>query len=193
MKNGLLLLLFLLLFGMAGSVNATVLDFEDITSAELNGPPFDSYHSIINWEDNTWLQWADVQDPYTPSSGVHRLTAYYEDTTPSWEFLQDVTYQGSYFSGYPQATVQYELFLNGSSVYISEIFAPSSTPTFFATNYSGLVDSVTIHTPYPWSQFWAMDDLTYNEQSNPPVPEPATMMLFGIGLLGLAGVNRRKQ
>ncbi len=30
--------------------------------------------------------------------------------------------------------------------------------------------------------------------SNPaPVPEPATMILFGLGLLGFAGVNRRKQ
>lgn len=39
---------------------------------------------------------------------------------------------------------------------------------------------------------WAEATITLNG-TGAPVPEPATMLLFGVGLLGLAGVNRRKK
>ncbi len=49
-----------------------------------------------------------------------------------------------------------------------------------ATNYLGV---------------YSFDNLSINGElvAGNPVPEPATMILFGIGLMGLAGINRRKK
>lgn len=171
----------MLVIGSVSYSSAKVLDFENLYGVLPD--PYD----IVNWEDGSWYVYDWYQYPYTPSSGVGRTYESTYDSTPSWEFLTPVVFNGAYFSGYEDATVQMDLFRNNVLVYSTGAFSPSDIPTFFATGYSGLVDKVVINTPRP--DYWVMDDLTYNAT----VPEPGSLLLLGIGLLGMAGVTRYKK
>ena len=54
--------------------------------------------------------------------------------------------------------------------------------------FTGLISEINMS--YNPSEFW--HGITFGNVGSAAVPEPATVMLFGLGLLGLAGVSRKK-
>jgi len=117
--------------------------------------------------------------------------------TAGWRDNMDITVYG---------------YLGGVEQYSTTVTVSADSPTWFDFNFYG-VDRLSFSpdttsgtlieaafTSHPtWDPsypppgvlyHYAMDNFTFNEGSA-PVPEPTTIILFGIGLLGLSGVSRR--
>ena len=111
---------------------------------------------------------------------------YHAHTEPRRAYFPSlVRFDGAYFAGIESSTVTFQLYNSGSLVATSGTLIPSSTPTFLASGYIGLVDEVRVVS----DAFRAMDNVTYNTDIE-TVPEPSTIL--GLGLLGLGAFCQRK-
>lgn len=168
---------------MAGSANASVVTFDDAA----NGTVVDGYAGII-WN-SMWTNYDSPQDPYNPQSGAFRV--YDTVSSGQFNFSAPVVFNGAYFSGYADATVQFEMRLGGVLMATSGILAPSNVATFLSSGYGGLVDQVNVLSPRP--DYFVMDDVTYSVGGGGAVPEPASwaLMILGFGAVGATLRGRR--
>lgn len=83
--------------------------------------------------------------------------------------------------------------ISGDSEYVFGLdFAQSGPAQYLRIYVDGFGMSSVGDGAYAVGEFQAFGE-AYDDGSTAPIPVPATMFLFGIGLMGLVGVSRKKQ
>ena len=174
--------------GLGATASATTATFDDIGAAGA----LPASYAGLDWSAGGWSFTDALQSPYTPHSGQFAAYTNWDTTDDSSliRFSTPSSLQGAWFAGLGGATVTFELYYQGLLVATSPTLDPGSTPSYLASGYTGVIDSLRIASPGHGS--FVMDDLGYTAVA--PVPEPQTyaLMLAGIGIVFIA-VRRRSR
>jgi len=217
MKKSLLILC--VLVGLSGVSNATTIDY--LTKLDLDGVLTTTFVGAIVEDFNDGFTWTGSGNgqitpaaSYTPTGVPYNSTLMIRpDKTPylsvpnpassgiyTFTFTTDYTYFGLFWGSIDTYNTL-SFWKDGSMVesYAGSVLpVPSGEYGNQSSDRSNLyVNFYDINSGLGFDEVQLFSSQSAFEVDNlavgAPVPEPATMLLFGIGILGLAGVSRRKK
>ncbi len=190
---------------------AAVLMINDRTTFEALGVidynnGFDSFGSGFSFPGDPWTSQGVT---YTSSQNliIGASTGYSSDGTPMmannhWNPVTgDIDalagydlfgFDAGWMSGDDQGTLMSIMTNLGNYSFNVDLNEATHTDFFgFVADGGEYMTGFNIKTTYHYA-LAGMDNVTVGHQGNAPVPEPATMLLMGTGLLGLMGYNRKR-
>lgn len=170
--------------------SATVLTFDDIAAPDGYAAVPGNYGGL-DWSNAGMSLFTGEQDPFTPHSGQGRVTADWSDSWPvasTIRFLVPTVFNGAWFAGYEDGSVQFDLYFGGRLVASSALLQLSGAPAFLAAGWGSAIDTVVVTSGVPGS--YVMDDFSFEGAAQ--VPEPGSLALVLAGF-GLAGAVRRRR